>query len=56
MKNSKNGHSLPANENYEQNTSQMETPEHANNGDGELNESNVDNQENRIQDNPFKAF
>ena len=47
MKNSKRPQSVTNRKNYERNTSQMETPKYSNNGDGEMNASNLDSQEKR---------
>ena len=45
--------SIPRRKDNEQTTSRIATPKHINNDDGEINASDTENQENRIQDNPF---
>ena len=53
VKNCKRTQSIPRRNNNEQTTSRIGTPNHMNNGDGGMNASDTENQENTIQDNPF---
>ena len=53
VKNCKRTQSIPRRNNNEQTTSRIGTPNHMNNGDGGINASDTENQENRKQDNPF---
>ena len=45
---------IPSKRHHGQTTSRIETPKHINNDDCEMNASDTENQENRIQDNPFR--
>ena len=46
--------SIPNRINNQKTTSRIETPKHINNNDGELNASDTEIQENRIQDDPLR--
>ena len=54
VKNSRRIQSISSRKNNGQNTSRIETPKHINNDDGEINASDTENQEKRMQDNPFR--
>ena len=54
VKNSRRIQSIPRRKDTEQTTLRIETLKHMNNGDGEINASDTENQENRIQDIPFR--
>ena len=46
--------SIPSRKDNGQTTSRIETTKQVKNDDGEINESDTENQENTIQDNPFR--
>ena len=54
VKTNKRTQSVPSRKNDEPATSRAETPRYSNNNDGEINASDTENEENRIQDNPFR--
>ena len=54
VKNSRRTESIPSRKNNGQTTSRIETPKHIISNDGEINASDTGNQENRMQDNPFR--
>ena len=54
MKKNARTQSVPSKKYREQNTPQARTSENIKNGDDELNASDIENQENRTQDSPFR--
>ena len=54
LKNTRRTQSIPSRKDNGQTTSRIETPKHKNSNDGEINSSDTENQENRMQDNPFR--
>ena len=54
VENNRRIRSVPSRGNVGQNTSRIETPKHRDDGDDELNASDIKNQENRTQDNLFR--
>ena len=54
MENSRRAQSVSNRKNNRHNTSRIETQRSTNNDDGEINATDIKNQENKIQDNPFR--
>ena len=54
VKDSRKTQSFPSRKDNGQTTSRIETPYYINSEDGDINASDTKNQENRLQDNPFR--